>query len=474
MGLAKLVLVVLALSSSLLLIIDKAHGWTHADWLTLSTERAHTLSGYKQLVTSSTLSWARIEDILSGRIPTSRLVLVEGSAVCRVRDGNRQRAGRTDLSGSCIAGPGWVKHTEYQVLLDPFSLSRYSWLYWDMYTMPKIGTVAYNTDSYVGAFNRSTGTNIIGELDFNRGLNGNIKAYISENHTELSVEGAALVEIEPVSYRLESIKLNSERGTINERRVILGKTTLVRGPSDSVDWVSTQENIKYSVPVSVDWGHTPGTVKGLPASCSLYNHTVHFSWDIPWQGDQVGEKEVSGELQPATQMSATLIGVVVSGVVPFSGRLVQVYKDDQTTEANVAGDLNHTMLARVIIKYGEARYTESGKLAPKPPPKVTTSTEKQTTSPITSPPPPRASLRQETSPSPSAPTTLFPPTSSPTSTENPLRRFFPLEDDRDTGNGVAALFSGKQNGRSAGINSNCSNSFILLTSVFMLIFLSFE
>ena len=78
------------------------------------------------------------------------------------------------------------------------------------------------------------------------------------------------------------------------------------------------------------------------------------------------------------------------------------------------------------------------------------------------------------SPSPSAPTTLFPPTSSPTTTENPLRRFFPLEDDRDTGNGVAALFSGKQNGRSAGINSNCSNSFILLTSVFMLIFLSFE
>ena len=39
----------------------------------------------------------------------------------------------------------------------------------------EIGTVAYNTDSYVGAFNRSTGTNIIGELDFNRGLNGNIK-----------------------------------------------------------------------------------------------------------------------------------------------------------------------------------------------------------------------------------------------------------------------------------------------------------
>ena len=63
----------------------------------------------------STLSWAGVEDIVSGRIPTSRLVLVEDSAVCRVRDGNRQRAGRTDLSGSCIAGLGWVKHQDYQV-----------------------------------------------------------------------------------------------------------------------------------------------------------------------------------------------------------------------------------------------------------------------------------------------------------------------------------------------------------------------
>ncbi len=37
------------------------------------------------------------------------------SAVCRVRDGDEQRPGRTDLSGSCLAGPGWDKHTDYQV-----------------------------------------------------------------------------------------------------------------------------------------------------------------------------------------------------------------------------------------------------------------------------------------------------------------------------------------------------------------------
>jgi len=45
-----------------------------------------------------------------------------------------------------------------------------------MYTMPQTGTVAYNTKTYVGSFRTETGREIIGELDFNRGLNGNIKA----------------------------------------------------------------------------------------------------------------------------------------------------------------------------------------------------------------------------------------------------------------------------------------------------------
>ena len=77
----------------------------------------------------STLSWARVEDIVSGRIPTSRLVLVEDSAVCRVRDGNEQRAGRTDLSGSCLAGPGLKKHTEYQVVFWETILSHDSFFF---------------------------------------------------------------------------------------------------------------------------------------------------------------------------------------------------------------------------------------------------------------------------------------------------------------------------------------------------------
>ena len=42
------------------------------------------------------------------------------NAVCRVQDGDEQRAGRTDLSGSCLAGPGWNKHAHYQVIIQQF------------------------------------------------------------------------------------------------------------------------------------------------------------------------------------------------------------------------------------------------------------------------------------------------------------------------------------------------------------------
>ena len=53
--------------------------------------------------------------------------------------------------------------------------SRNEWVYWDMYTMPIVGTVAYNDKTFVASFNMENNNQIIGELDTKRGLNGNIR-----------------------------------------------------------------------------------------------------------------------------------------------------------------------------------------------------------------------------------------------------------------------------------------------------------
>lgn len=62
-----------------------------------------------------------------------------------------------------------------KVLVDPTSLSRYEWRYWDMYRVPEPGTVSFNHRTYVASFTLESGREIIGELDLTRGLNGNIK-----------------------------------------------------------------------------------------------------------------------------------------------------------------------------------------------------------------------------------------------------------------------------------------------------------
>jgi len=82
--------------------------------LSLTNYPAHTLGDGRQLLTSSTLVWADISRVQSGKIPSSRVVLSGISAVCRVRDADKLLPGSTDKSGLCRILN--VKYSDYQVL----------------------------------------------------------------------------------------------------------------------------------------------------------------------------------------------------------------------------------------------------------------------------------------------------------------------------------------------------------------------
>eukprot|EP00088_Acartia_fossae_P014178 TRINITY_DN17561_c0_g1_i1.p1 TRINITY_DN17561_c0_g1~~TRINITY_DN17561_c0_g1_i1.p1 ORF type:complete len:549 (+),score=101.19 TRINITY_DN17561_c0_g1_i1:54-1700(+) len=369
---------------------------THKDWLTLRTERAHVLSKYKHLVTSSTLSWAWIEDILSGQIPTSHLILVDGSsAVCRVRDGNRDRAGRTDLSGSCLAGPGYTKHSEYQVLVDLSRFSRHEWRYWDMFTMPIVGTVAYNTDkTYVASFQMAVDADtggkdqqIIGELNTERGLNGNIKAYISETEIKLSTEGSVLVEIEPQKYIIDTVKLDDNKEKTTTKIINLGelwitrekdepKNALFLSPEDSKpfdeeeDWDYIGARIDYTVNVSQNWGHMPGAIRGLHTESRQVEGqptVAKFPWGTRWRGHLKDSVDVGVDLQPGTKILAKVQGVIKSGETPYSAVLTQIYADSVKKPVDIQGDLRHTSLADVRVRYIDRQYIDTGLPAPAKP-----------------------------------------------------------------------------------------------------------
>jgi len=420
----------------------------HQDSLTLRTERARILSSstsYQHLVTSSTLSWARVEDVLSGRIPSSLVILVENTAVCRVRDGSRLRPGRTDLSGSCIAGPGLVKHSNYQVLVNPTRLSRYEWKYWDMYRRPEPGTLAFNDVAFVASFRVEDGPRMVGELDFSRGLNGNIKAFVTETRTELSTQGTALVEIQPISYVLDNIELDRARGRSSSSPVLLGESRLQRthstGEEDTNDWEYTKTSINYSHPVSHYWGHIPGTVKGLPAK--IKGSTRQLRWGLEWTGVEEGTWTLGEYLLPATAVNVTLQAEETSSEIPYTATLVQIYEDGKEVEVNVSGVLEQTSLQFIRQVAEKPMFLESGLAAPVKPTTTTTSTTTATTTTTATASTillddTMAWASDDAGASPAAagnytmvtaPPTLFPPTVATSSTPNPLRMFYPLEEE---------------------------------------------
>ena len=211
-----------------------------------------------------------------------------------------------------LAGNPTNYHFGAQVLVNLGGLARLEWRHWDMFTREAIGTVAYNAHTFVARFRSGQSGLVVGELDFNRGLSGNIRAYVDANTTELSANGEALVEIEPDSYRLENISLVSWREKTIDREVVLGTVRLTLEEQEEWkeekddDWQEVEDSLFYSQNVSRYWGHVGGTVRGLPASATIGNATYSFRWGLAWEGRDEGVVQVGTRLRPGTYTTATL------------------------------------------------------------------------------------------------------------------------------------------------------------------------
>ena len=144
----------------------------------------------------------------------------------RCRFGHRLEPGRTDLSGNCVVRG--VKHKQYQVLVDMFAMSRLAWATWNMFSAPVQGNVAYNDNTFVGLLgNTSTGVQIIAELDYTRGLNGEYFYYVSEDEVRTDTSGLALMETEPIRYSLDNVQTISTK-IVSSADIQLGSVYLER------------------------------------------------------------------------------------------------------------------------------------------------------------------------------------------------------------------------------------------------------
>jgi len=391
---------------------------------------AHVLATPRQLLTSSTLSWADISRVQSGQIPGDRVVVSGHSAVCRVRDGDKLRPGRTDRSGLCVVEG--VKERQYQVLVDMTGKARLEWRDWDMFSNPEKGTVAYNDKTFVAQIEITGFGKTIGDLDFTRGLNGEVEVYLGGGKVERRTSGLALVELEPVKYRLEDISFLAPR-EISSTVLSLGTVHMVSMQEDhGKEWEEEQDMVEYTYSGYEHWGHISGTVRGLPASAMVGKTLSFFRWGLEEKNIRREEYMVRYSLRHGTGVNITLSGHLVRKEEPYTAQLVMVYKDGALTRHNVSSIFISVSVENITQDIRGPYFLKSGLPAPTTTRRPTSTPPPTTPSPLNTIPPHAHMFL-----APTPPPTLFPPPPPPVTKPNPLRQFYPdTEYSSDTDHSV--------------------------------------
>merc|ERR1719278_1635508 len=319
------------------------------------------------------------------------------------------------------------KEANYQVLVDLGGIARLEWKRWDMFSSPHIGTVAFNQRSFVGSLLLDDDEEIVGELDYKRGMNGDIEAMVDGKLVKRT-EGRALVETEPVRYQLEEIHLALDKE--NSEKLHLGSVQLERHEkSEGGEWTEEDGIVRYTSTSLLNWGQVAGTVRGLPAKAVLEgnqteaegrdgdNEVFHFRWGIPEGGQEEGVTRVSVASQRGTGTLCSLQGNLVTRESQYSATLVSVYRDGSLRRYPVNSVLVRTNLENISRTCSPPTFLSSGLPSPTttPPPPPPSTTSPTTTTSSTTP-------RIRTAP----PTpTLFPPPPPPPHKPNPLKQFYP-------------------------------------------------
>ena len=306
-----------------------------------------------------------------------------------------------------------MKHKQYQVLVDMHDMARISWDKWSMFTTPLQGTVAFNDDqSYVGLMltPMTVGADVktIAELDYNRGLNGEVVLQLSEEETKTDTKGWALVETEPIKYSLEDVVFHTEK-IVSEEMVSLGEVNLQReaGFHWEDDWAEMSENIVYRWSGYEAWGTVGGMVRGLATYLHLGDRDQddiedqkYFKWGLHSTPAKTERVSVAYSLQPGTRVNVSVTGSRVRLDTLYTCILHCVYRDGSLRTHNISSVMSREKIVNITQYVAGPVFVESGAPAP------TTSTTTTTTEmPDTTTPTPQAHMFKAPSPTP----TLFPP-----------------------------------------------------------------
>jgi len=436
----KILQLMYAVATALLILISIAE----------ANEIVYTLSGYGQLVTSSTLRWQSTKRDEHFARTDQRVVRSTGkysSAICRGYFQNTLVAGGTNALNQCAAyfSDKLVLVDDFQVLVDKTLTSRYEWEKWDIFTKLPIGGVAFTETATEATYIATLNSGKICELDPRKGLTGKLSVSQDGKNVAFLEKGYILKEIEPQSYELKNTKYATWRAKVERTPVHLGSVLLNnRNQLENDFWDEITSIVTYNASYSFYFGQLEGLIRALPAKAETYGggekyESVDFSWGLPLKFSRPQIKRVSANLMKGTLVNVSVEALLTTTELPYESAIVINFKDGQVREHNISGTYQETVLANIVVKKAPPHFIYNGTDAPTTTSTTTTTISTVSTTVVTTTATNKKWFTNKTQ-RPKRTTTPMP------TEENPLLRFYPVEDDFEESNEIPPQMMSDQGG----------------------------
>ena len=304
---------------------------------------AHVQSEYGQLVTSSTLAWARSG--LGISLPANSVSSGTGDGVlCRGQLHGITVAGFTSRSRCMVAGTGGklISLTSYTVLTHVTNASKLKWVTYERFSPVPSGAVAGldGTGSYVFIGRKLDGgvmRTALLEMGSakNGAFGGRIAVYSVDDVVRLVSQCDLLVEVEPVRYQLDILK-NIKHPQRSSEKSVLAKSSMFRFGEGHDGVARMTKMVSYTYEKSLYFGHIRGAIKGLQTKIKMpTGETRSMTWGRTESDKQTESMLVEHSLDKHSAIDIEILAEKVSEEQLWSGILVAIFADGSRRERKV-------------------------------------------------------------------------------------------------------------------------------------------
>ncbi len=306
---------------------------------------AHVQSEYGQLVTSSTLAWARSGVGIS--LPANSVSSGTGDGVlCRGQVHGITVAGFTSRSRCMVAGTGGklISLTRYYVLTHVTNASKLKWVTYERFSPVPSGAVAGldETGSYVFMGRKLDGgvmRTALLEMGSakNGAFGGRIAVYSVDDVVRLVSKCDLLVEVEPVRYQLDILE-NIKHPQRSSEKSVLAKTSMFRFEEGRDSVARMTKMVTYTYEKSLYFGHIRGAIKGLQTKIKMpTGETRSMIWGRTESDKQTESMMVEYSMDKNTAIDIEILAEKVSEEQLWSGILVAIFADGSRRDREVEG-----------------------------------------------------------------------------------------------------------------------------------------